>query len=143
MKKFGKLWIIAGIAVVFFSSFVAWSQISVQELTHEWVVQPGETYMGMVEITNVGAEAGTVEVYQSDYSFFCDGRSEYPSPGELPRSNADWIALDLSSPYLTIPAKSSVPVSYTIQVPDDATLTGTYWSVVNVRVSPPDLNDDH
>lgn len=134
VKNHGKLWIILGTALVF-SSFVAWPQISIGELSKEWVVEAGGSYDGGIEITNSSAEPVTVEIYQSDYIFFCDGHSEYPSPGKLPRSNAAWLAFGYASSYLSIPPTSSLTFPYAINVPNDLSLVGTYWSMVNVRFS--------
>ena len=127
--------IFAWIGLVFFLSVAASAQSSVSNLSQEWVVELGETYKDGFEITNISEEPVTVELYQFDYLFSCDGYSSFPPAGELPRSNASWIRLDYSSPYLTIPAKSSKTVSYTIQIPDDPNLVGTYWSVVKVTPS--------
>ena len=131
-----KRWLIGWIGLLILPA-LARGQIAVSELSQEWVVTPGQIYQGGIEVQNLSEEPAAVEIYQSDYCFYADGRSEYPPPGKLPRSNAGWITLELASPRITIPPKSSVTVPYTIRVPEDPNLVGTYWSVVNVRFSSP------
>lgn len=54
---------------------------------------PGETYEGDIVIRNNGDEPEEIKVYQTDYSFQCNGSNSYGEPGKLPRSNAVWISL--------------------------------------------------
>jgi hypothetical protein len=75
-----------------------------------------------------------VKAYQTDYFFYADGKVLYDEPGGLPRSNARWMTL--SPRQVTIPANETVPIHYTIQVPNDATMKGTYWSVIMVEPVP-------
>jgi len=110
-------------------------QVSVSELTQEWTVEPGGSYSGEIEVTNSAESPITVEVAQFDYTFVAGGSVKWLPPGELPRSNAEWIVFDYASSYLTIPAKCSIQLPYTVTVPDDPNLVGTYWSVVKVRFS--------
>lgn len=103
-------------------------------LTHERIVgnpEIGETYRGTILIRNTGEEPQEVKVYQTDYLFFFDGRNIYGEPGETPRSNADWITF--SPKRLVIPPKETSQVNYTVKVPDDETLVGTYWSMIMVE----------
>ena len=55
-------------------------------------------------------------------------RDSYEEPGTAGRSNASWIRLGQS--IVEIPPGSRISVPYRIQVPDDAGLVGTYWSMV-------------
>jgi len=100
-------------------------------LTYEKENQAGETYQGVIQLRNTGEDPQEVKIYQADYLFFCDGRNIYGEPGKDPRSNADWITF---SPHrLTILPKSTSQVNYTLEVPDDKTLTGTYWSMIMIE----------
>jgi hypothetical protein len=100
-------------------------------LTHERTVKVGETYRGVIFVRNTDEEAQEAKLYQTDYQFFFDGRSIYDDPGNTPRSNADWIVF--SPKRLTIPPQEEVAVNYTIKVPDDKSLVGTYWSMLMVE----------
>jgi hypothetical protein len=103
----------------------------VGSMTHQYETAPGATVEGTVEILNTGDEPRAVRVYQTDYLFNADGRYEYGEPGQQARSNAQWIAL--SPRQAVIPAGDSLRVRYTIQVPSDGTLRGTYWSLIMVE----------
>jgi hypothetical protein len=102
-------------------------------LTHERVVGPGETIDGVVTIINTGHEEEEVEIYQTDYRFTCDGEYYYDEPGLNARSNAPWV--DFSPHMVAVPPGATVDVSYTITVPEEEYLTGTYWSILMVEVT--------
>lgn len=100
-------------------------------LTHERVVQPGDSFRGTIAIRNTGERAAEVKVYRTDYSFAADGRNDYGPPGRLVRSNADW--LHLGREHITIASRSVVNLNYEMRVADDEALNGTYWSMVMVE----------
>ncbi len=108
------------------------AQLVVPELSHMWIVKPGEERRGAIQLVNAGPEPLSVQIRQADYLFYADGRNEYPSPGSVKRSNADWISLELSGSRLRLEPGGEVSVPYTLQVPDDLDLAGTYWSLVKV-----------
>jgi hypothetical protein len=117
--------------------FTAYSSIIiVGELTHETVSQTGTSYSGEIVIENVGNISQEVKIYQTDYSFYSDGRIIYGDPGEIPRSNANWITF--SPKRVNIEAGGSAKVFYTVNIPDNSALTGTYWSIFMVEEIPPD-----
>lgn len=100
-------------------------------LTYEKEADPGGTYKGTVQLRNNGESPQEVKIYQTDYLFFCDGRNIYGEPGKDPRSNADWITF--SPRRLTISPRGTAQVNYTVEVPDNKTLTGTYWSMIMIE----------
>jgi hypothetical protein len=102
----------------------------VGSLTHEITALPGRSYQGAFELRNSGTVPEQVKIYQTDY-FYTSDAPVYGEPGQLPRSNARWIAF--SPAQITVPAGEAVPVNYSIQVPDDTTLRGTYWSMLMVE----------
>jgi hypothetical protein len=102
-------------------------------LTHERVVRPGDTWEGNVTIINTGHEEQEVEIYQTDYTYTCDGEYYYGEPGLNSRSNALWV--DFSPRMVTVPPGGTVDVGYTMTVPEDEHLTGTYWSILMVEVA--------
>jgi len=106
----------------------------VGELAHEKKATVGESYQGVIFIRNSSEEAQEVKVYQTDYLFFFDGRSVFGEPGTIKRSNANWI--NFSPKRLTIPANEVSQVNYIVNVPADAALIGTYWSVLMVEGIP-------
>jgi len=100
-------------------------------LTKELEVTPGETSQGTIEVFNPDHSPQDVRVYQTDYSCYSDGRILYGEPGTLPRSNARWTALGTSQ--VTIPPGETVPILFTVTVPNVRSLKGTYWSVIMVE----------
>lgn len=124
--------IILAILTLFMTPVWLYAGINIEgTLTRERVVQPGETFRGAIAIRNTGERAAEVKVYQTDYSFTADGRNDYGPPGQLARSNAHW--LHLTREQITIAPHSVVNLSYEMTVTDDATLNGTYWSLVMVE----------
>lgn len=104
------------------------------DLTHERDSARGLAYSGVIVLQNTGDEDLEVDMYQTDYRFSSDGRNDYGEPGKSPRSNASWIAF--SPRHLSMPARQRAEVSYTVQVPDDSSLTGSYWSLLMVEGVP-------
>jgi hypothetical protein len=102
-------------------------------LSREKTVKPGEKFEGVILLKNTGGNSQEVKIYQTDYLFFADGRNIYGEPGSIPRSNAKWVSL--SPNRLTIPPNQTASVYYTVQVPDNPDLKGSYWSMVMVEPS--------
>ncbi|MGH7617017.1 MAG: hypothetical protein ACREPM_07315 [Gemmatimonadaceae bacterium] len=92
---------------------------------------PGESYQGQLLVKNMTSTTQEARIYQTDFTFAADGRTGYGTPGTAPRSNAKWVALGAS--YVEIPAGATVPVNYTVSVPADSSLKGSYWSMVMVE----------
>ena len=102
-------------------------------------VAPGQSYSGQILIMNSSDQAQTARIYQTDYLFFADGTSRYDAPGTLPRSNARWLSTGHTA--ITIPARGTVPVSYTVTVPTGEPLVGTYWSMIMVEGVPSESSE--
>ena len=103
----------------------------VGDLLKEATVQPGGKSEGRIGIVNRSDTAQQVKVYQTDYLYTSDGKSTYGAPGSAARSNASWITI--APKELVIPPKTQSEVYYTIQVPDNKDLSGSYWSVLMVE----------
>lgn len=100
-------------------------------LTRTATVEPGGKHEGRIIVQNVGEQAQEIRVYQSDYAFTADGKTDYADAGTLPRSNAKWITY--TPKQFTLGGGQSISVYYTIQVPKEQPLIGTYWSVLMVE----------
>lgn len=90
-------------------------------------VAPGGSYKGEIVLVNGSNQATTVQVSQVDFMPTEEGVG-YPEPGSLPRSNARW--LEVSRGDVQIPAGAEVVVPYSIKVPNDPSLAGSYWSMI-------------
>jgi len=128
-------------AAFHFSALSADGGINVGTLTIERDADYGETYRGTFEVSNTGSEPEAVIVFQTDYLCFSDGSNRYDAPGQLERSNADWITIRPNR--IELPAGQSAEIAYEVRVPNDSTLIGTYWSMIMVeQVSAlPDTSD--
>jgi hypothetical protein len=103
-------------------------------LTRQNDSAPGQTYEGVLELLNSAETPQEVKVYQTDYFFYADGRVLYGEPGKQERSNARWISFNPET--FIIPPKESALVRYTVTVPADDSLSGSYWSLLMVEGIP-------
>lgn len=101
-------------------------------LTREFTVSSDETVESEIIIENTGDEPREVKVYLRDYFYNRDGITKYRQPGTTERSNAGWLQLNPEEK-VTVPPQSETAVNYTIDIPDDETLYGTYWSMLMVE----------
>ncbi len=95
------------------------------------VTAPGDFIQGSVALQNNSDSPQSVIVYQADYRFAADGSNAFEPVGANARSNGAWIAL--STQQLVLQPAESREVHYTIDVPDDDTLDGTYWSMIMIE----------
>ncbi|MGV8118136.1 MAG: hypothetical protein AB2L14_00080 [Candidatus Xenobiia bacterium LiM19] len=100
-------------------------------LTHEKVAEKGEEYKGIILLRNPDDEPADVRLYQTDYTFNYEGKSDYGDPGTKPRSNASWLTL--SPTRVTIAPKETVEVNYIMKVPKNDEMNGTFWSIIMVE----------
>lgn len=108
------------------------AQIAVLTNTvEERIAGAGEGYRGSIIVLNTTAQEQRVRIYQTDYSFSADGRSDFAEAGSFPRSNAAWISI--ASQQLVLPPNGQLPLAYAIRVPADPALSGTYWSTIMVE----------
>jgi hypothetical protein len=123
------------IAVFMLASLSLYASVVVKgSLTHERQAVIGSSYEDRIEIQNNGDKPEEVKIYQTDYLFYADGRYIYGDPGKIRRSNALWITF--SPKLLTVPPKETLAVSYTVKVPADKGLIGTYWSIIMIEGIP-------
>ena len=111
---------------------ISFAQVSlIGELTREATLQPGEKFEGEITLKNRGETPWEVTVYKNDYLFYADGTIIYGEPGEAARTNAGWLSLSPNA--LTILPDETASIFYTLQVPDDQDLSGTYWSIIMIE----------
>jgi hypothetical protein len=92
---------------------------------------PGDSYVGGIVVQNLTNVAQPVRIYQTDYMFFADGTSRFDAPGSVARSNASWITPATSSTILSPLGQATI--AYTVRVPANDSLRGTYWSTIMVE----------
>ncbi|HEY0035835.1 MAG TPA: hypothetical protein VGB66_04060, partial [Longimicrobium sp.] len=86
-----KLRVLALVLAAIAGSHAAHAQIAVSSTVEERSAAPGESYTGTIRVRNTSGRAQEIKAYQTDYSFFADGRTVYAAAGTSARSNARWI----------------------------------------------------
>jgi hypothetical protein len=120
------------LAAALLAATPAESQVSVVSSTlEERAAAPGEQYAGTIRVRNAGAQPRQARVSAADYRFLADGRTFYEQPGTGARSNAAWVRF--SPAQLTLAPGEEATVAYTVAVPGQAELRGSYWSVLLVE----------
>ncbi len=113
----------------------AFSNVIVQgTLTHRKEVEIGSTYTDTITLKNTGTEAADIKLYHTDFRQTADGSYFYPESETLERSNAGWI--DIAPLRFSIPAGEQYVIDYTITVPNNQNLEGTYWSMLMIEPVP-------
>ncbi len=131
-------WILGGwLGVLILGAFSVSASVTIENgLNHEQVVTPGESYDGVIFVHNNSDEPTVVKSYKTDYLFFSNGVSEYGDSDSTPRSNGGWLSVRPAR--LTIEPHTTSAVHFTVEVPGEADLLGSYWSMVMVEVVPRD-----
>lgn len=110
--------------------------VVVSNTVSEQAAAPGQSYAGTLRLRNPDGVAHEARLYLRDYTFSADGRTDYPAPGTLHRSSARWVTV--SPAQVRLGPGEEATVGYTVAVPADPGLTGTYWSLLMVEgVAPP------
>jgi len=117
--------------VPYFVNLEAANVVIPGSLTQENRGTPKQVLQGTIPIQNLGDEVAVVKVTLSDYLFYAKGETIFPTKGSTPRSNALWI--QPTSSQIEIAPKTTFSFPYTLQIPDDPTLEGTYWSIFLVE----------
>lgn len=91
-------------------------------------IPPGGSDSGVINVENPASEDKEVRVYIEDWYYVAggDGSKEFRPAGTLPLSCASWVTV--APAQFNLPARSSVPVHYTVSVPKDA--SGGHYSVL-------------
>jgi hypothetical protein len=101
------------------------------DLAYEYTVQPGQRMEGVITVFNAGSGVAEARIYQTDYHFEAGGENYFDEPGTRSRSNAKWTTF--SPKTLAIPPGQKALVSFSVDVPDDPSLFGSYWSMIMVE----------
>lgn len=109
----------------------------VGDLSYNFNLEPGGRVMGDITVENEGDEDGDVRIYLVDYLHYADGRSQFDKAGSSSRSNAPWFSV--SPGQASVPAGGSLKVHYSLSVPANPALRGTYWSILMVEPIPKSL----
>jgi len=106
-------------------------------LTRSFTLDPGGKTRGEIVVQNTGDEESELKIFLQDYLHYADGRALFQKTGTVGRSNASWITMTPNQ--AVIPAKGSLTINFTLSVPPDPKLEGTYWSLLMIEPVPKSL----
>ncbi len=109
--------------------------LQVSGLTYLNTFKPGETAKVSVMLISDKDTPELVDLKLCDYWCNSEGQHFFEETGKQPRSNASWITL--GSARETINPGDHREIFFTINVPKDASLKGSYWSVLLIEPSDP------
>lgn len=113
------------------------------ELLKVLEAKPGDILSVKLTLTNEKEKPEEVHISQADYKYNSSGENFFENPDTLDRSNAKWIELETHTVLLD-PGQSK-DVSYTVRVPNNSQLNGSYSSVLLIEPKEPiaTLNEDN
>lgn len=117
--------------ILLFTLFIASGRADINvvgPLADDRTVLPGNKYDGIILLRNTSDAPQKVKLEQTEYNFKSDGSNSYGIPGSNKRSNAKWIKIPVKD--LIIPPRSDISFNFSVNVPPDNKLKGTYWSVL-------------
>ena len=109
---------------------------SVNLLKQEYELCPGEKFTGSIPVINTSEQPISLRVYLGDW-VRVPGQSEYTldeQTGREPRSLVGWMTYSPDS--MTLQPGEERDVTFEVDVPDDWSLSGSYWGLVFVQGLP-------
>ncbi|MCI5052064.1 MAG: hypothetical protein MRY21_02875 [Simkaniaceae bacterium] len=106
-------------------------------LSHTYEVEPGEVIRGKIQVNNDKNVVGRAKISVNDYLTQAKGVTDFPAPGTSKRSLSPWLELSTDQ-YLDVKPNGNAFLNYTIRVPKDESLCGSYWIMVFVEPSTTD-----
>lgn len=103
----------------------------VNDLSYAGTFSPGESKEVTISLTNDKEIPELVEFKLSDYSTNSDGETHFLPPGQEKRSNASWVSL--SENRLRLAPKEKADFIFTVKVPNDPALAGSFFSVLLIE----------
>jgi len=100
------------------------------EWTKVFNVSSGTSHRGTINIVNDSSDIVVVRVTQSDFIISDEDEDIYPEPGSYQRSNANWITVQS---HITLQAQQDYLLPFTIDVPRNPGLSGSYWSIIFIE----------
>lgn len=121
-----------GILLMLVVPVLATAQVAILgNLVYRKTASIGSTYEGVITVHNLGTKNQEVKVYQNDYMYDASGKKEYLETGKNPRSNGKWINFTPRQ-FMVGPSEKFV-IQYIVKVPNDSSLSGTYWCMMLVE----------
>ncbi|WP_028663674.1 hypothetical protein [Runella zeae] len=126
---------IQAISLMLVSGWVSAKIIVLNGLTHIHSGNQGQAMNGKIQVKNVGTSPEKVLVYKKGLVQNCDGKVDFVEVGADARTLGKWLETNVDEKVLE--AGESYEILYTIRIPQDSTLGGSYWGVLMVEGAPP------
>lgn len=120
------------LAVSLFSFLEA---LQVGGLTYLETLKPGDSVKVQIPLISDRDKNEVIDFNLSDYSADAEGHHFFTELGQNPRGNGKWITL--SSHREIIAPGEKKELTLTIDVPNDSSLDGSYWSVLLIEPTDP------
>lgn len=134
MKKF--LFLI----LILFSQVSIANVIVLNGLTHTHDSKSGQFISGVIKLKNTKDSEQRVIIYFNDLLQNCGEKTLLTSESTHGKSIKNWLATEVNE-YVLKP-KEEYELVYTIKVPDNTTLNGSYWGVLMVEIEEPIKEDE-
>ncbi|NKI25208.1 hypothetical protein HCG49_01365 [Arenibacter sp. 6A1] len=120
----------------FFLANLAFSNITILNgLTHTYTGRSGQVISGEVILINGSSEEERVTFELNDAIFYCDAPRIFTNEETHPKSSNDWFKAELMD--LVLNPKEKYVYRFTITIPNDQQLRGSYWTVLMVNAEKP------
>ncbi|SHJ84488.1 hypothetical protein SAMN04487911_14411 [Arenibacter nanhaiticus] len=122
--------------ICIFLSNLVFSNITVLNgLTHTYNGRSGQVISGEVILINSSSEEERVTFELNDAIFYCDAPRVFTNEETHNRSSNDWFKAELMDVVLN--PKEKFVYRFTISIPHDQELRGSYWTVLMVNAEKP------
>lgn len=124
--------------LLLFFSIQAFSGVVVLNgLTHVHSGEAGSVISGKIKIRNDSPKENRIIVYKQDLVLSCNNVSifEYKDINTNPRSMGSWLTVNVDEKILS--PHEEYELSYSINVPENITQKGSYWTVLMVEGADP------
>jgi len=112
--------------VLFAIGIGLFGQIGAGPMSFDFVLAPGESASGVIQVMNNGDKPREFQVKLSDYDRDLEGHLVLMAAGSHPRSLAKWLLV--SPQHFTLEPGKTQPVSFTVTIPNSE--SGPHWSAL-------------
>lgn len=121
--------------LMLFCPWVSAKVMIVNGLTHVHAGQHGQLLRGKIQVKNVGTAAEKILIYPNGLVQTCDEKTDFIPPDRQARGIGSWIETNVDE--TVIRAGETYEILYTITVPPDTALSGSYWTLLMIEGAEP------
>jgi len=121
--------------VLFISNLTLANVAVLNGLTHKHTASYGQIVEGEIILLNTSKNSQRVLFSLSDAFLSCDNETYFSNENTHPRSSKEWFKSEVAEKELA-PNEKYV-FKYSIEIPMDTSLNGSYWNLVMIEVEKP------